>query len=246
MPRRAAQWARSGACAGCGLGGLPGCLFRWWRRGCCSAAAAATPPNRSPCRRTRRATPSASPSPTPPAMPAAAKKKTKAGAIAFVRHFVEAMKYAGEPATRSHFRRLYMRAVHALCRRSPRASTRRTRMAARSRAVAGCPHGIKFHAIENDVAFVDATVDYEAQTWIKESRGQATEVPRQARTSESVPRQLAGPRRGASALGPSSMRLLSSPRCCCWCNPIAGVRGARCGGCVQQLRHLGSSEQQER
>ncbi len=39
-------------------------------------------------------TPSATPSPTPPTMPAAAKKKTKQGAIAFVRHSSTILNYA--------------------------------------------------------------------------------------------------------------------------------------------------------
>ncbi len=38
--------------------------------------------------------PSASASPTPPAMPAAAKNQSKAGAIAFARHYVDVINYA--------------------------------------------------------------------------------------------------------------------------------------------------------
>ncbi len=40
-------------------------------------------PEPKPLPKDSKSSPSASPSPTPPAMPAAAKKKTKAGAIAF-------------------------------------------------------------------------------------------------------------------------------------------------------------------
>src|SRR3954453_2948158 len=37
---------------------------------------------------------SPSASPTPPVMPAAAKEKTKAGAVAFVRHYIDALNFA--------------------------------------------------------------------------------------------------------------------------------------------------------
>ena len=46
-------------------------------------------PEPKPLPKDSKSSPSASPSATPPEMPAAAKKKTKAGAIAFVRHYVE-------------------------------------------------------------------------------------------------------------------------------------------------------------
>ena len=52
-------------------------------------------PEPKPLPKDSKSSPSASPSATPPEMPAAAKKKTKAGAIAFVRHYVELINYAG-------------------------------------------------------------------------------------------------------------------------------------------------------
>jgi hypothetical protein len=55
-----------------------------------SSASPTPSPSRSP-------SPTAtSTTPTPPALPAAAKKNTKAGAIAFVRHYVEVLNYAQE------------------------------------------------------------------------------------------------------------------------------------------------------
>jgi hypothetical protein len=42
----------------------------------------------------KSSSPSASASPTPPAMPAAAKEKTKAGAIAFARHYIDLINFA--------------------------------------------------------------------------------------------------------------------------------------------------------
>ncbi len=52
--------------------------------GCGGSPEPKPPPKAEPS-----ASPSASASPTPPVMPAAAKEKTKAGADAFTRHFVE-------------------------------------------------------------------------------------------------------------------------------------------------------------
>jgi hypothetical protein len=51
-------------------------------------------PEPKPLPKDSKSSPSASSSPTPPVMPAAAKKKTKAGAIAFARHYVGLINHA--------------------------------------------------------------------------------------------------------------------------------------------------------
>jgi len=51
-------------------------------------------PEPKPLPKDSKISPSESPSATPPAMPAAAKKKTKAGAVSFVRHYVAVLNYA--------------------------------------------------------------------------------------------------------------------------------------------------------
>ena len=57
---------------------------------------------------------SPSASPTPPVMPAAAKEKTKAGAIAFARHFVDVINYAGATGDTSRFEALARADVHEM------------------------------------------------------------------------------------------------------------------------------------
>ena len=52
-------------------------------------------PEPKPLPKDSKSSPSASPSATPPVLPAAAKRKTKAGAAALVRHFLKSMGYAG-------------------------------------------------------------------------------------------------------------------------------------------------------
>ena len=52
-------------------------------------------PEPKPLPKESKSSPSSSPTATPPVMPAAAKKKTKAGAEALVRHFLSTMRYAG-------------------------------------------------------------------------------------------------------------------------------------------------------
>ena len=60
-------------------------------------------PEPAPLPTTSTPSPTASASPTPPAMPAAAREKTKAGAIAAVRHFLKAMAFAGDTGQTSVF-----------------------------------------------------------------------------------------------------------------------------------------------
>jgi hypothetical protein len=70
-PRRVAGWIAGLAAAGLLLSGCGG-----------------DSPEPKPLPKDSKSSPSASPSSSPPAMPAAAKKRTKAGSIAFVRHYV--------------------------------------------------------------------------------------------------------------------------------------------------------------
>ena len=53
-------------------------------------------PSPAPAPSSSTPSPTASPTPTPPQLPAAATKRTPAGAKAFVRHFLDLMKFAGE------------------------------------------------------------------------------------------------------------------------------------------------------
>ena len=72
-------------------------------------------PEPKPLPKESKSSPSESPSATPPVMPAAAKKKTKAGAEAFVRHYVRVINYAGRDRRTRELRTLctrYVRQVH--------------------------------------------------------------------------------------------------------------------------------------
>ncbi|GAB3655754.1 hypothetical protein GCM10027596_09130 [Nocardioides korecus] len=66
---------------------LTGCLVL--SSGCGGNPTPAPPPKTSPS-----PTASASSAPTPPALPAAAREKTKAGAVAFAKHYVSQLNYA--------------------------------------------------------------------------------------------------------------------------------------------------------
>ena len=79
---------------------VSGCLVL---AGCGGNPTPAPPPNSS-----TSPTVSASATPTPPALPAAAKEKTKAGAIAATRHFMQAMGYAGDTGELETFRSTYL------------------------------------------------------------------------------------------------------------------------------------------
>ena len=70
--------------------------------GACGGSPRADP---SPTPATTSAAATETPTPTPPAMPAAARADTKAGAIAFVRHYVDLINYAGHWRRSSILRR---------------------------------------------------------------------------------------------------------------------------------------------
>ena len=118
-------------------------------------------PEPKPLPKESKSSPSSSPSATPPAMPAAAKKKTKAGAEALVRHFLGTMRYAGASGDTDAF----AEHVHAACTRCAAIAegiekTYRDGGSHQGRRL-GADQVTKAYAIDDDVAFVDAVVDYE-------------------------------------------------------------------------------------
>jgi len=124
----------------------------------------------------KSASPSASASATPPVMPAAAKAKTKAGAVAFTESFLDALNYAGATGDTQPLRILYMR----LCTRCEAIADGIDQTYAKGGSIKGGEwHATRFtfHAIKNEVAFVDAWVDYDAQTWTKAAGRKPTEFP---------------------------------------------------------------------
>lgn len=120
--------------------------------------------------------PSSSATPTPPVMPETAGAKTKAGSIAFARGFIEALNYAGFSGDTKPLRRLYI----SLCTRCEAiADGIDQTYAAGGKIDGGSWHvsSVTFYTIKNEVAFVDALVDYDAQTWTKSQGAQPTEFP---------------------------------------------------------------------
>src|ERR1700712_3545826 len=110
--------------------------------------------------------PSASASASPPALPAQA--KTRAGAIAFARTFIETVNYAGMAGDTGPLRALYI----PFCTRCEALADGIDHTYAGGGSFKGgawTPTSFRFYAIKNDVAFVDAFVDYAPQVWTQES-----------------------------------------------------------------------------
>jgi len=129
-----------------------------------------------------KSSPSESPSPTPPVMPAAAKKKTKGGAIAVTRGFLAALNFAGATGDTKPLRALYV----PLCTRCEAIADgidQTYRSGGKIEGGAWHPTRFKFYDIENQVAFIDAAVDYDAQTWTKKSGGSHRSSPQARATS---------------------------------------------------------------
>lgn len=127
---------------------------------------------------TKGASPSASPSASPraPALPAAAKEKTRAGAIAFARSFMDALNYAGATGDTRLLRSAYIK----LCTRCEAISDSIDETYAGGGKIEGGEWHVKrlkFYAIKNEVAFVDAFVDYDAQTWTKKRGAKPVTFP---------------------------------------------------------------------
>jgi hypothetical protein len=122
--------------------------------------------------------PSASASATPgaPVMPGAARAKTKAGAEAAVRHFLIAMGYAGNTGETGVFESTYTME----CARCRAITDGIKSTYANGGSIVGGdwrPTRLKFYAIEGDIAYIDAVVDYVAQIWIKSTNARKTMSP---------------------------------------------------------------------
>lgn len=120
--------------------------------------------------------PSASPSATPPVLPAAAKSKTKAGAIAFARHFIELVNYASAAGQTKELRANF----NSLCTKCTAfADTIDQTYSDGGRIEGGAWHArtLRYYGIRNEVAFVDAIVDFDAQSWTKRAGAESTKYP---------------------------------------------------------------------
>lgn len=137
---------------------LTGCLVL---SGCGGNPTPAPPPKTSPS-----PTASASATPMPPALPAAAKEKTKAGAIAATRHFVEALNYSGRTGDTQSLRRAYV----SLCTRCEAIADGIDTTYRQGGSYNGgdwVVDGVKFYAIDQGIAVLDTNVRYTPQVWVK-------------------------------------------------------------------------------
>ena len=136
-------------------------------------------------------------------MPEAAGAKTKAGATAFARGFIDALNYAGSTGDTKPLRRLYL----ALCTRCEAiADGIDQTYAAGGKIEGGSWHvtSVKFYAIRNGVAFLDALVDYDAQTWTRSTDAQPTKFPASRRNLKAFNLRWSSSRGwAASALDPN-------------------------------------------
>jgi hypothetical protein len=112
--------------------------------------------------------PSASPSDVParPVLPEAAKAKTKAGAIAFTSAFIDTLNYSGTSGETAPLRELFL----PLCTRCEAIADGIDETYASGGYFKGgewTPERFKFYDMQNDVAVLDAIVDYRAQVWLK-------------------------------------------------------------------------------
>lgn len=119
---------------------------------------------------------SASASASPPALPASSRVKSGEGAEAAVQYFLDSMAYAGATGDTNAFEDAYLRS----CTKCQAITDGiRTTYEAGGSLEGGAWRAtkLKFYAIKGDVAYVDAVVDYEPQTWIKDSKGTTQESP---------------------------------------------------------------------
>jgi hypothetical protein len=125
---------------------------------------------------TKSPSPSASATATPPVMPVAAKAKTKAGAETTVRFFLSSMEYSGDTGNTAQFEDTYTRD----CTRCQAISDGIKKTYDDGGSIVGGawhPTRLTFYAIDKNVAYLDAVVDYEAQTWIRDASGTKTTSP---------------------------------------------------------------------
>ena len=135
-------------------------------------------PEPAPLPRTSTPSPTAtaSASPTPPAMPAAARQKTKAGAVAFTRHFMEVLNYSGGSGETRAFRGTF----NALCTRCDGIADGIEQTYSLGGSYIGgewTPTRFKFYSIQNDVAVLDAYVTFAAQQWKKRAGATPQQFP---------------------------------------------------------------------
>ena len=101
--------------------------------------------------------------PTPPEMPEAVGKKTKAGAVAQVRYFLQAMAHAGATGDTTVFKTTYTNA----CTRCEAIATGIADTYSSGGSIDGGawqPTRITAQGIADGVAYIDAIVTFEAQT----------------------------------------------------------------------------------
>ncbi|MCW2847530.1 MAG: hypothetical protein JWR90_1504 [Marmoricola sp.] len=118
--------------------------------------------------------PSAPATPTPPAMPAAAKTKTRAGALSAVRYFLEALNYSGRVGDTTTLRNAYV-PLCTKCEGIADGIDKTYEAGGSYRGGDWTAKRIKFYAINGDVAVLDATIDYSAQSWIKSEGAEPTQ-----------------------------------------------------------------------
>ena len=120
----------------------------------------------------------ANPSPKPPEAPKAVSANTRQGAIAAVRYFLTAMAYAGETGDIAAFRQSFTPS----CTKCEAIASGIERTYQAGGSIEGGnwePTGFKVYGIANDVAFVDAAVDYTQQSYVAERGATPDQVPPQ-------------------------------------------------------------------
>ena len=160
-------------------------------------------PEPKPLPKESKSSPSASPSATPPVMPAAAKKKTKAGAVAVARTFLDALNFAGATGDTDPLRGTYTQ-LCTRCEVIADGIDKTYREGGKIEGGAWHPTRFKFYGIENQVAVVDAAVDYDAQTWTKRSGAKPTKFPASQGNLKAFHLRWTGSRWAVSALDPNA------------------------------------------
>jgi hypothetical protein len=141
--------------------------------GCGGSPKPSTLPSKSPT-----PSPSASPSPTPPVTPAAVRLKTKEGAEATVRLFLDTLAYAGASGQTDELRATYA-ASCTKCEAIAKGIDDTYGAGGSIRGGAWHPTQLKFYAIKGNVAYIDAVVDYGPQTWTRTSSASPQHAPAQ-------------------------------------------------------------------
>jgi len=122
-------------------------------------------PEPKPLPKDSKSSPSASPSATPPEMPVGAKKKTKAGAEAFVEHYVRSVNYAGASGQTSGLQALSLNTCvkcKALVDGIDKVYTNGGRIVGGGWTVVR----VKHHGFDRDHYFLDAIIDSSPQQMI--------------------------------------------------------------------------------